>query len=52
MTIRYTCVVKDGAWREVGDRIAPGKEPVRFFEMNLKRVGDTTWPAAGAISPK
>lgn len=52
MTIRYTCVVKDGAWREVGDRITPGKEPVRFFEMNLKRVGDTTWPAGGAISPK
>jgi hypothetical protein len=52
MTIRYTCVVKDGAWREVGDRIMPGKEPVRFFEMNLKRISDTTWPAAGAISPK
>ena len=52
MTIRYTAVVKDGAWREVGDRIAPGKEPVRSFEMNLKRVGDTTWPAAGAVSPK
>lgn len=52
MTIRYTAVIKDGAWREVGDRIMPGKEPVRFFEMNLKRVGDTNWPAAGAISPK
>jgi hypothetical protein len=52
MTIRYTAVIKDGAWREVGDRIQPGKEPVRFFEMNLKRVGDTTWPAAGAVSPK
>jgi hypothetical protein len=50
--IHYTAVVKDGTWREVGDRIAPGKEPVRFFEMNLKRVGDTDWPAAGAISPK
>jgi len=33
-------------------RIMPGKEPVRFFEMNLKRVGDTNWPAAGTISPK
>jgi len=52
MTIRYTAVVKDGTWREVGDRIVPGKEPVRFFEMNLKRVGDTNWPAAGAVSPK
>jgi hypothetical protein len=51
-TIRYTAVIKHGAWREVGDRIMPEKEPVRIFEMNLKRVGDTTWPAAGAISPK
>jgi len=30
----------------------PGKEPVRFFEANLKRVGDTNWPAAGAVGPK
>ena len=52
MTIRYTAVIKNGAWREVGDRITPGKEPFRFFEMNLKRVGDTDWPAAGAIPPK
>jgi hypothetical protein len=49
MTIRYTAVVRDGAWREVGDRIMPGREPVRFFEMNLRRVGDTDWPAAGAV---
>lgn len=51
-TIRYTAKIKDGSWREVGDRILPGKEPVRFFEMNLERIGDTTWPAAGAVSPK
>ena len=51
-TIRYTAVVKDGAWREVGDWIAPGKAPVRIFEMNLKRVGDTNWPAGGAVSQK
>ena len=49
MTIRYTAVIKEGTLREVGDRIMPGKEPIRFFEMNLKRVGDTDWPAAGAI---
>ena len=51
MTIRYTAVIKDGALREVGDRIMPGKEPVRFFEMNLKRIGDTNWPAGGAVTP-
>jgi len=52
MTIRYTAVVKDGKWREVGDRIMPGQPPVRFFEMNLVKVGDTDWPGAGAISPR
>lgn len=52
MTIRYTAVIKDGAWREVGDRIMPGKEPVRFLEMNLTRVGDSTWPAGGAVPAK
>jgi hypothetical protein len=50
-TIRYTAVIKNGAWHEVGDRIVPGQEPVRFFEMNLIRVGDTNWPAAGAVPP-
>ena len=52
MTIRYTATVTDSTWREVGDRVLPGKEPARFFEMNLKRVGDTDWPAAGAIPMK
>ncbi|HSL24163.1 MAG TPA: hypothetical protein VK886_21695 [Vicinamibacterales bacterium] len=52
MTIRYTATVKNGTWHEVGDRIAPGREPVRFFEMTLTRVGDTDWPAGGAIPPK
>ena len=52
MTIRYTAVIKDGKWREVGDRIMPGRDPVRFFEMNLVRIGDTDWPAGGAIPQK
>ena len=52
MTIRYTAVIKNGAWREVGDRLVPGQDPVRFFEMNLTRVGDSTWPAAGAVLPR
>jgi hypothetical protein len=52
MTVRYTAVVKEGVWKEVGDRIQEGKNPVRFFEMELKRIGDTDWPAAGAIPPK
>jgi hypothetical protein len=52
MTIRYTATVKDGTWKEVGDRVASGKTPVRFFEMELKRVGDSSWPVEGTIQPK
>lgn len=51
-TIRYTATVKDGKWREVGERIVPGQPAVPFFEMNLVRVGDTDWPAAGGLPPK
>ena len=49
MRIRYTAVIKPDSWREIGEYLAPGKEPAQFFEMNLKRVGDTAWPLAGAI---
>ena len=52
MTIRYTAVIKNGTWTEVGDRIAKDQPPVRFFEMTLTRVGDTDWPAGGAIPPR
>lgn len=49
MTIKYTAVIKNGAWREIGERIMPGQSPVQFFEMNLTKIGTTDWPAAGAI---
>ncbi len=52
MTIRYTAVITEDSWHEVGDRIMPGKEPIRFLEMKLTRVGDTSWPADGAVSPE
>jgi len=51
-TIRYTAVVGNGTWREVGDRIVPGRDPIRFFEMTLTRIGDSGWPAAGAVEPE
>lgn len=49
--IRYTAVIKDGTWAEIGDRLVPGRDPMRFFEMKLTRVGDSAWPAAGAVPP-
>ncbi|WP_269533451.1 DUF1579 domain-containing protein [Chitinimonas sp. BJYL2] len=52
MTIRYTATIKGKQWREVGERIMPGRDPVQFFEMNLERIGDSSWPAGAPVSPK
>jgi hypothetical protein len=53
MTIHYEITLKDGTWHEVGTRVMKsGGEPVKFFEMTLKRIGDTTWPAAGVVPPR
>ena len=50
VTIRYTATVSDGAWREIGERVlADGQPPLKFFEMTLRRVGDTDWPAGGPV---
>jgi hypothetical protein len=46
---RYTATIGNGAWREVGERVAGDRPPVQIFEMNLKRVGDTTWPGADPV---
>lgn len=47
--IRYTAVIKDGSWREIGEYVMEGQPPRQIFEMNLKRVGDTDWPGGGAV---
>jgi hypothetical protein len=51
-TIRYTATFKAGTWTEIGERIVPGQPAMKFFEMTLKRVGDTSWPDGGAMTPQ
>jgi len=51
-TMRYTAVIRDGRWREVGERIVTGGQPVRFIELDVTRLGDTDWPAGGAVPPR
>lgn len=51
-TLRYEAEVRDGLWRETGHRVVDGQPPQRTFEMNLQRLGDTAWPADGAIPPR
>lgn len=50
--VRYTAVIKDGNWREIGEYVMEGQPPRQVFEMNVKRIGDTDWPAAGAVPMK
>jgi len=52
MTIRYTAHFKDGVWTEVGERVAKDSAPQPFFRMELRRIGNSAWPAAGAIQPR
>ena len=52
MTIRHTATVRNGRWREFGDRLMPGKDPVRYLEMDLVRIGGTDWPAGAAVPPR
>lgn len=51
MKIVYTAEIDGYTWTEVGDRIMPDGETVRFFEMTLTRIADTTWPGEGAPGP-
>ena len=50
--IQYAATVTRDTWHEVGERIVEGQAPFRFFEMTLKRVGDSDWPAGNPIPPK
>jgi hypothetical protein len=50
--VRYSAAVAAGTWHEVGYYVSGTGAPRQVFEMSLKRVGDTTWPAAGAIPPR
>lgn len=50
--IEYVAVVRDGTWHEVGTYIVEGQPPRQMIDMRLTRVGDSDWPAGGAVSPR
>jgi len=49
VTIRHSTVVQGGRWEEVTERLMDGQPPTRLLEMSLRRLGDSDWPAAGAV---
>lgn len=38
-TIRYSLTIKDGVWKEIGERSMDGQNWQQFFEMELMKVG-------------
>ncbi len=49
VTVRHVAVIEGDRWTETGERQVPGQPPQRTFEMTLRRIGSTDWPAAGAV---
>lgn len=49
--IRYEATVKDGKWHEIGTFEREGAPGFVFIDMTVERIGDSSWPAAGAVSP-
>lgn len=50
--IRYTATLKDGVWTEIGERLVEGQEPRKVYEMTVRRIGPSSWPAGGAVAPQ
>lgn len=50
--VRYVATLADGTWTETGDFAMHGQPARRFFQMTLKRIGDTDWPEAGGVPPR
>lgn len=51
-TIQYEATITAERWHEVGHYVREGQPPVPYIELDLRRVGDTDWPGAGAVSPE
>ena len=49
--MQYTATIDGNNWDQVGEFVRDGHDPVQTFQMSLKRIGDTDWPAAGAVDP-
>jgi hypothetical protein len=50
--LHFSAVVKDGLWTEVGDFIGPDGTPRRTFEMKVRRLRATNWPAGSLVKYK
>ena len=50
--VQYRATFTEDTWTETGEMVFPGRDPLPIFEMNLKRIGDTDWPAGDPVPTK
>ena len=48
--MHFTAVVKDGVWKEVGDFVSGNAPPRRTFEMTVRRLRPSKWPAGELVA--
>ncbi|MEM6476444.1 MAG: DUF1579 domain-containing protein [Pseudomonadota bacterium] len=48
----YEAVIDGDDWTEIGYMQFGDAPRQKFLEMKLKRIGDTDWPAEGAVGPE
>lgn len=49
--VRYRAKVDGATWHQTGHFHPAEGEPVKTFEMALERIGESGWPAEGALGP-
>lgn len=50
--IRYKATIANGVWHEVGSFEQPHGQIFPFIDMRVSRLGDSAWPAGGAVPAK
>jgi hypothetical protein len=49
--LRYTGTLRNGVWTEVTEAVSADRLPQVISEFSISRIGDTEWPAGGALQP-
>ena len=50
-SVVYTATLDGDTWTEIGHYHPPAGDPIETYRMELTRIGDTDWPAGGAVTP-
>jgi hypothetical protein len=50
--IQFKAVVQNGVWTEIGNYVGPDGQPRQTFQMTVRKLRPTTWPAETPVRSK